>query len=98
MIQQVYAYDISNPTPFENFGGLLTTLVPNIFILAGLLTFFYLIFGGFKYMTAGGDEKAVTSAKNMITNAAVGLIIIFCAWWIMHIIEIVIGVSIFGTP
>lgn len=92
-----YAYTIPNPTQFGSIGAVLTTLLPNLLIVAGLLTFLYLIFGGFKYLTAGGDEKAVTAAKSMLTNAVVGLIIIFCAWWIIHIIEIIFGISILGV-
>jgi len=94
MTKPAYAYTIDNPTEFDNIGAVFGALLPNIFIGAGLLTFLYLILGGFKYLTSGGDEKAVTSAKAMLTNAIIGLIIIFCSWWIMHIIEIIFGISI----
>ena len=94
MIKPAYAYTIDSPTEFDNIGAVFGTLLPNIFIGAGLLTLLYLILGGFKYLTSGGDEKAVTGAKAMLTNAIIGLIIIFSSWWIMHIIEIIFGISI----
>ena len=80
-----------------SFGELFGTLLPNIFIAAGLLMFFYLLYGGFRYLTAGGDEKAVTAAKSVLTNAVIGLIIIFCSWWIVRIIEVIFGMAILSV-
>ena len=94
MIRPAYAYTIGSPTDFESFGELFGTLLPNIFIAAGLLMFFYLLYGGFRYLTAGGDEKAVTAAKQTLTNAVVGLIIIFTSYWIVWIIQTVLGIDI----
>ena len=95
MMTPAYAYTIDNPVPqFTSIGGVFGHLLPNLLAAAGLLTFLYLILGGFKYLTAGGDEKAVTSAKDMLTNAIIGLIIIFASWWIMHIVEIIFGITI----
>jgi len=64
-------------------------------VAAGILLFAYLLFGGFKYITAGGDEKAVDSAKRMLTNAVVGMIIIAFAYFIVGIIGKVLGIEIF---
>ena len=97
MIKPALAYAIDSPTDFETFGAVFTTMLPNIFIAAGLLMFFYLIFGGFKYLTAGGDEKAVMAAKNTLTNAVIGMIIVFCSYWIVWIIQVVLGVEIIST-
>lgn len=94
MIKPALAYAIDSPTDFETFGAVFTTMLPNIFIAAGLLMFFYLIFGGFKYLTAAGDEKAIMAAKNTLTNAVIGLTIIFCSWWIIRIIEVIFGMAI----
>ena len=97
MIRPAYAYTIGSPTDFESFGELFGILLPNIFIAAGLLMFFYLLYGGFRYLTAGGDEKAVTAAKSVLTNAVIGLIIIFCSWWIVRIIEVIFGMAILSV-
>lgn len=95
LVKLAHAYEIPSPTPqFGNLGDVVSKIVPAAITLAGLLTFLYLILGGFKYMTAGGDEKAVTAAKTMITNAVIGLIIVFAAYWIMWILETVLGLDI----
>ncbi len=46
----------------------------------GIVLLFYFIYGGFKWMTAGGDEKGVGEAKTMIKNAVIGLVIIMASY------------------
>jgi hypothetical protein len=78
-------------TGMRNF---LDNVVAAILSTAGLLMFFYLLFGGFKYITAGGDDKAVQEAKKIITNALVGLVIVATAWFMAKILGTVLGIDI----
>lgn len=47
--------------------------------ILGLLLLIYLIYGGFLWMTSGGEEEGVKKAKIMIRNAIVGLVVIMAA-------------------
>ncbi|HPR10447.1 MAG TPA: pilin [Candidatus Saccharibacteria bacterium] len=48
----------------------------NIFSwIVGVVSVIMVIFGGFRYITSGGDAGKVTSAKNTIVYALVGLVI-----------------------
>lgn len=60
--------------------------------LAGLAVFIMLIMGGFKYMTAGGDAKAAESARNTITYAILGLVLIIGAYFFLRLIQEFTGV------
>ena len=64
-----------------------------IFFLAGVALIIYLIIGGFKYLTSGGDPKAAGAAKQIITNAIIGFIIIFAAFWIIQLLGSVLGLT-----
>lgn len=75
-------------------GIFLNNVVAAVLTGAGLLLFVYLILGGVKYLTAGGDEKAVTAAKRILTNAIIGLIIVASAYFIATILERVLGIQI----
>jgi len=90
---------ILNPTGYGEersaLGELLNNVITTASVAAGILLFVYLIFGGFKYITAGGDEKAVGEAKRMLTNAVVGMITLAFAYFIVGIIGKVLGVEIF---
>jgi amino acid transporter len=48
-----------------------------------LLAVVFIIYGGFIWLTAGGDESRVEKAKQIITAAVIGLIIILLAWAIV---------------
>jgi hypothetical protein len=45
-----------------------------------------IIIGGFKYITSGGDSNNVSSAKNTILYAIIGLIIVALAQTIVRFI------------
>lgn len=46
----------------------------------GIVLLFYFLYGGFKWMTSGGDEKGVGEAKTMIRNAVIGLVIVMASY------------------
>ena len=65
------------------------TLVINIFSwVVGVVSVIMIIWGGFKYITSGGDAGSVTAAKNTILYAIVGLIIVALA---QVIVQFVLG-------
>jgi len=52
--------------------------------LLGLIFVILLIYAGFTYMTAQGDDKKITKAKDTIRNAVIGVIIILFAYIITN--------------
>ncbi|MCI0479222.1 pilin [Candidatus Uhrbacteria bacterium] len=46
----------------------------------GIVLLGYMLYAGFLWMTAGGDDKKVGDAKSMIKNALIGLVIIVAAF------------------
>lgn len=77
-------------------GSLISALVGTLLIIAALLAFFYLILGGIQWITAGGDKAGMEAARNKITHAIVGLIIVGAAWAIMLLVQNFLGVTIIG--
>ena len=76
--------------PFNTVGEIISKLLPYIFTIAGMVALVFLIWGGIRYMTARGDPKAADAARNTITSAVVGLlIIVFIAaimfWFLVRI-------------
>ena len=64
-------------------------LIINIFSwVVGVVSVIMIIWGGFKYITSGGDAGSVTAAKNTILYAIVGLIIVALA---QIIVKFVLG-------
>lgn len=52
----------------------------------GILLLAYLLYAGFLWMTAGGDEDKVKTATTMIKNAVIGLLIIVAAFSISNFV------------
>lgn len=75
-------------------GGLVTLL----FIAAIIVALFYLIWGGFKWLTSGGDKGAVQQAREHIVAAIIGLVVIFLSYFILNILlQFFLGVDISGA-
>lgn len=51
--------------------------------LLGLIAVIMILIGGFQWMTAGGNEEKVASAKKIISAAVIGLIVVLLAWAIV---------------
>jgi hypothetical protein len=67
-------------------GGLAKTVVNIFSIVVGAVAVIMIIYGGFRYITSGGDSNAVGSAKNTLIYAIVGLIIVALAQVIVHFV------------
>ncbi|MCL5411816.1 MAG: hypothetical protein M1150_03755 [Patescibacteria group bacterium] len=79
---------------FTSLGSLISVLLQAIFTIAGLTVIIFFLFGGIKFLTSSGDQKAIQSAKDTLTNAFLGIIIIFVSYWVVQIIQTITGVSI----
>ncbi len=54
--------------------------------LVGIILVSLLVYAGFVWMTAGGDEEKVSRAKRIITSAIIGLIIVLSSWAIARFV------------
>lgn len=50
--------------------------------ILALIAVILVLLGGFKWMTAGGNEEKIEEAKKLLTAAVIGLVIILAAWGI----------------
>lgn len=81
---------------FTDIGPIITILVQTAIIIAGLAAFIFLIIGGFQYLTSGGDKIQAQAARDRITYAILGLVIVVAAIAIANILGAVFGVNILG--
>jgi hypothetical protein len=76
-------------------GGIVAGAIRFILVIAALVFFFILVIGGIKWIASGGDKAQTEAARNQITAALVGLVIVFAAWAIVQLINTFFGVNIF---
>ncbi|KKS96227.1 MAG: hypothetical protein UV71_C0001G0101 [Microgenomates group bacterium GW2011_GWC1_43_13] len=77
-----------------DLGLLFKNIVSYALGFAGIVLFILLLVGGFKFITSGGDPKAVESAKKTLTSAIAGLFIILVSYLIMILISNILGVDV----
>jgi len=83
---------ITTPTGFaDDLGGILTGVLSFVMVIAALLVLFYLILGGIEWITSGGDKGKTESARNKITAAVIGIIILAAAFAITQVIVRFLG-------
>jgi hypothetical protein len=70
----------------EDFQDTLNSIVNIISIIVGVIAVLMIIFGGFRYITSGGDAAKVTSAKNTILYGLIGLVIVALAQFIVKFV------------
>lgn len=83
---------LKNITPADLVSG----LIRGALVIAAVIFFFMLVIGGIKWIASGGDKGATETARNQITAALVGLVIVFAAWAISYLINAFFGVDIFN--
>lgn len=82
-----------------DFGKTLGAITNFIFFGALVIALIFLIWGGIKWLASGGDKTAVEEARNHITAAIIGLVIIFLAYLIINVISFFFfGTALSGIP
>jgi len=63
--------------PVAGLGKLIGTLV-NLFIIgSSFFVLLYMLWGAFDWITSGGEKERVEKARNKITYAVIGMVLIF---------------------
>lgn len=76
--------------------SIISGLIRGALVVAAVVFFFILVIGGIKWIASGGDKAATEGARNQITAALIGLVIVFAAWAIVQLIQVFFGVNIFS--
>jgi hypothetical protein len=76
---------------FDSLASVLTFAINTVFIIGLSLSLLFVIVGGIKYVTSSGDEGKATEARNTITNAVIGAVVIIGFRVILAIVTNLLG-------
>lgn len=79
----------------ENLLNFISNLIKVVLGLVGAILLVLIIYGGFTYATAAGSDEKVKKARNILTYAIIGIVIIAVAWIAT---DYIIGNILIGTP
>lgn len=71
---------------------IVSSIIGIITIAAGIWFIFQFLVGGFNWITSGGDKSKLQQARDRLTNAFIGLIIVVGGWAILALAD-----QFFGT-
>ncbi|HLD91826.1 MAG TPA: hypothetical protein VI795_00355 [Patescibacteria group bacterium] len=81
------------PATFDNLIVVFTSVVLSLMSLGGITLFILIFTSGFKYLTSGGDPKALEAAKKTLTYAIGGFVLFIFSYLILKIIGTITGVE-----
>ncbi len=78
--------------PFSSLGGgsgagalakIVSGIIGVLTIVASIWFMFQLLIGGINWLSSGGEKQKLTEARDRITHAFIGLIIVVASWGII---------------
>ncbi len=91
--------------PYVNnggFAGFVTSLLQAMMAIGAVTVFVFLIWGAFDLMNAGGEKGKLESARNKMTGAIMGLIVLSTVLVIFMFVQQILGIEVFkfsfGAP
>lgn len=76
--------DVSQGT--SGINSIIKTAINIFSAVVGIVSVIMIIFGGFKYITSGGESSNVSGAKNTIIYAVIGLVVVAFAQFIVQFV------------
>lgn len=82
---------------FLDIGKILEVFIIALILIAGLYVFIQLALGGIQYISSGGDKVHTQAARERISYAILGLVIVVATVALTQILGSVFGVNILGA-
>jgi len=96
--------ECAKPTnaPAQLFGpnSIFVTVTNIMLFIIGAIAVIMLIVGGIRYVVSAGDQNAVTSAKNTILYAIIGIVVAFLAYAAVNFVssQLTAGTTVTQAP
>jgi amino acid transporter len=95
VLAQVNKITVDQPDQVKivELGPLIQSGITIAIIVAAILTFAFLVWGGIQWITSGGDKAKYEEARNRITAALIGLAIVALAWLLIKLVTYFFGID-----
>ncbi len=77
----------------DTLSDLINIIVKFVYPLAGILLFIYFVWGGYDYLTSGGNPEKVKGAQGKLTSAIIGFTLLFVSYILVKIIASIFGLN-----
>ena len=78
---------VTNPIATSDFSKIVGNTLQWVLSVAGAVALMMLIAGGLYYITAGGSEDRVRTAKKMVTWTILGLVLVLISYALLEVLN-----------
>ena len=81
-------------------GDIISNIISIAFVLAGIIFLFLLVGGGFALVAGAGSDnpEQAQKGKQAVTAAVIGFVVVFAAYWIVRLLEALLGSQFITAP
>ena len=79
---------------FSTLGAIISEALKYIITFAGLSMFAMILYGGFHLLISAGNPEGIKEGTNKIVFGIIGFLVVFAAYWIVQLVEVVFHLSI----
>jgi hypothetical protein len=77
-------------------GTVLKNTISLFFIVGGLATLIYFVWGATDWIMSGGDKEKVAGARKKMTNAVIGLVLLSLSYFLVGLVGDIVGFNPLG--
>jgi hypothetical protein len=95
MLSTIFAQGIVPETganKLSDLTGIFVRIISALLPVGGIILFVMLVMGGFYFIFSSGDPRKVEGARNTITYAIIGIVVLASAFFIIQLIANFVGV------
>lgn len=91
--------EICGPTGFMGgksdvtLADIINQIIKFLYPIAALLLFFFLVWGGYSYLTSAGNPEKIKAAQAKITTAIIGFILLMTSYLIAKVVAAVFNLG-----
>jgi amino acid transporter len=85
-LQQTQAITQNNFNTQTKVGDVIATVIQTFIGLLGMIFIVLIVYAGYSWLTAAGDEAKVTKARETLQRAVIGLVIVLAAYSITYFV------------
>jgi uncharacterized membrane protein HdeD (DUF308 family) len=85
--------EITKEGAFRLFNNVFSTIIGLLTVIAGIWFLFQVIVAGYQWLSSGGDKASIATARDKLTHALIGLVIVIMAFAIVSIVGTIMGIQ-----
>lgn len=82
------------PAGLDQIEQVFSSIISVIVGLGFIIMLVMIVWAGMKYLTSGGEPKAIQSAHHTVSWALLGIVFMAIAWLVLQLIKIFTGIDV----